>query len=303
MQAKSWLLLCCAASSLFSVSVAADEAACQAIGSKYSQTGRDAAVQTVNSFLLEAAEADCVALVEALFAAGGSVKVRGREGDSVLHRAARAGADDVVALLLQRGAAVNLHDLKGGTALFYAVQTDRVKTARLLVAAGADPNSEGRNGTTPLEAAAFNGNKQIVDFLLKSGADAQHIDRTGKTAIVYAVARGFSDIAERLLATGIDVNARYGNDLTALMWAAGHSNDVPKEEGVATIALLLDRGAQIDDQDNRGRTALMIAAELGHRSAVEFLLLRGADTGLLDRQGKSARDLATSEDIKLALSR
>jgi hypothetical protein len=47
----------------------------------------------------------------------------------------------------------------------------------------------------------------------------------------------------------------------------------------------------------------MIAAELGHRSAVELLLARGADARLLDKQGKSARDLATSEDIKLALSR
>jgi ankyrin repeat protein len=67
--------------------------------------------------------------------------------------------------------------------------------------------------------------------------------------------------------------------------------------------LLLDKGARIDDQDNRGRTALMIAAELGHRSAVELLLAHGADASLLDKQGKTARDLAASEDIKLALSR
>jgi ankyrin repeat protein len=303
MHSRFWLIAYFAGSSLLSIPAAAEGAACQAIASRFSETGRNAAVRTVNSFLFEAAGADCPMLVDELLKEGGSVRVRGREGDSVLHHAARAGADDVVARLIQRGAVVDLRDLGGGTALFYAVQADRFKTVQLLLERGADPNIEGRAGVTSLEAAAFNGNGRIVDLLLNSGANSRHIDRTGKNAVIYAVARGFSDIAERLITTGIDVNARYGNELTALMWAAGHSNDVPQDEGLATIAMLLDKGARSNDQDNRGRTALMIAAELGHRNAVELLLARGADARLTDKDGKSARDLAASEEIKFALSR
>jgi ankyrin repeat protein len=302
MRAKYWLLPCFAASSLAATPGVADETTCQAIASKFSEAGRNVYARTVDSFMFEAAGADCPMLVTQLLEAGGSVRVRGREGDSVLHHAARAGADDIVMLLIERGAAIDLRDLSGGTALFYAVQAERKETAQLLLEQGANPNIEGRAGVTPLETAAFNGNRGIVDLLLRSGADSRHIDRTGKGAIVYAVARGFADIAERLIATGIDVNARYGNDLTALMWAAGHSNDVPQDEGVATISMLLDKGARSNDQDNRGRTALMIAAELGHRDAVELLLARGADPSLLDKQGMSARDLAVSEEIGLALS-
>ena len=83
-----------------------------------------------------------------------------------------------------------------------------------------------------------------------------------------------------LLDHGVDVNARYGNDLTALMWAAGYSDEAGVEDMTKVITLLLDRGAHIDDQDNRGRTALMIAAELNHAAAVDLLLARGADKSL-----------------------
>ncbi len=55
------------------------------------------------------------------------------------------------------------------------------------------------------------------------------------------------------------------------------------------IELLIDRGAHLDDQDNRGRTALMIAAELNHEVAVDLLLARGADKSLRDKQGKTRR--------------
>jgi uncharacterized protein len=129
------------------------------------------------------------------------------------------------------------------------------------------------------------------------------VDRSGKAAIVYAAARGFSSLMDHLLAAGVDVNARYGNDLTALMWAAGYSNDVPEAEGLATVALLLDKGARIDDSDDRGRTALMIASEAGHTGVVDLLLKRGADPKLKDKSGKNAADLAATEAVKTALRR
>jgi len=154
MHARFWLIACFAGSSLLSIPAAAEGAACQTIASRFSETGRNAAMRTVNSFLFEAAGADCPMLVEGLLKEGGSVRVRGREGDSVLHHAARAGADDVVTQLIQRGAIVDLRDLAGGTALFYAVQADRFKTVQLLLERGSDPNIEGRAGVTPLEAAA-----------------------------------------------------------------------------------------------------------------------------------------------------
>ena len=60
------------------------------------------------------------------------------------------------------------------------------------------------------------------------------------------------------------------------MWAAGHANDVPEEEGRALVAMLADKGARLDDKDDRGKTAMMIAEESGHAAIVEELKKRGA---------------------------
>ena len=105
----------------------------------------------------------------------------------------------------------------------------------------------------------------------------------------------------RLLAAGADVNAQYGNKLTVLMWAAGHANDVPVDDGVQLVTLLLDKGAAVEARDDRGRTALMAAAELGHADIVDLLLRKGADPRNRDTMGKSAADLASSEAIRAAL--
>jgi len=104
-----------------------------------------------------------------------------------------------------------------------------------------------------------------------------------------------------LLGHGVDVNARYGNALTALIWAAGYSDEAGTEDVAETLNLLLDHCARSDDQDGRGRTALMTAAELGHGAAVELLMRRGADATVRDKAGKSAHDLAQSDAIRSKL--
>jgi ankyrin repeat protein len=81
------------------------------------------------------------------------------------------------------------------------------------------------------------------------------------------------------------------------MWAAGHSNDVPEAEGLATVRLLLERGADPELADDRGRTALLIAAERGHAGIVELLLAAGADPGRRDREGLGLAEIAAEPAI------
>jgi len=44
--------------------------------------------------------------------------------------------------------------------------------------------------------------------------------------------------------------------------------------------MLLQRGAEIDVQDGKGYTALVVAATTGHERVVELLLQHGADVSL-----------------------
>lgn len=254
-----------------------------------------------NFLMFDAAEHGCTVLVEELIAEGGSVAARDRFGNTALLLASRNGHNATVKRLIAMDADVHQRNLAGSSALLRAVTSNRRRTARILLDAGADVNARNRRGVSPLIAAAYNGNTRIVRFLIDAGADCAPVDATGKAAIVYAAAKGYREIVAMLLDKGVDVDTRYDNRLTALMWAAGHTNDVPVVEGVATVKLLLEREATLDLADARHRTALMIASERGHAEIVQALIEAGASASARDVSGKSAADLAANASVRALL--
>ena len=92
----------------------------------------------------------------------------------------------------------------------------------------------------------------MVERLIAHKADPDVVDATGKSAISYAAARGFAGVVRRLLDAGVDARRAYGNNLTALMWAAGH------EDGVRTR----DAVSYVDVGDRRVGALLVI--KIGH---------------------------------------
>lgn len=281
--------------------LAASPHECREIAQRYTEGKRDLVERQVNVYFSQAAGKGCLDLVRDLVRDGASIRAKQRDGGTPLHQAVKAPSPDVARLLLDLGADIEARDLAGATPLYNAIDAGRFATVNLLIERGANPDGPGKSAASPLIVAAFNGHERIVWMLLERKTDPNFADNTGKSAMVYAAARGFTAIVERLLTAGVDANRRYGNDLTALMWAAGHSNDVPETDGVKTVALLHSHGARLDDADDRGRTALMIAAEVGRPAVIKFLLRRGAKAELKDKAGLSALDLAADEAVRKAL--
>ena len=275
---------------------------CQELGRRFQAAKPQITAIEVSSTLFSAAGANCISLATELLDYGASIDARDRLGARPLSHAARFGHLEMVDLLLARGAPIDARNLAGATALYFAAEGGRASVAQRLIEHGADVKLTGRSGISPVAAAAYAGNDTIVEALLANGADERVPDETGKPPIVYAAAAARFDVVERLLARQVDINARYPNELTLLMWAAGADEKAEEMQAIKVVEYLLDAGAHIDDRDDRGRTALMIAAEGGHGQIANVLLARGADPALKDKTGKRAADLTVLSPLREMLT-
>src|ERR1700730_5908151 len=286
-----------------SVARAADSERCQGLSRRFEIAKPQITAIEVSLMLFAAVDANCIDLATKLLDQGASVDARDRLGARPLSHAARSGHLQMIDLLLARGAPIDARNLAGATALYFAGEASHISIVQWLIEHGADVKLTGRSGISPIAAAAYAGNDVIVEALLARGADERAPDETGKPPIVYAAAGARLDIVRRLLARNIDVNARCANDLTLLMWASGPDEQVAEARAVRVVSYLLDAGAHIDDRDDRGRTALMIAAEGGHAELADLLLAKGADPSLKDKAGKRAADLTMLSSLRERLTR
>jgi ankyrin repeat protein len=280
---------------------AADSQRCRDLTRKFELIRPQITAIEVSLTLFSSADGNCINLATQLLDQGASIDARDRIGAKPLSHAARSGHLEMLDLLLARGAPIDARDLNGATALYYAAERGHGPIVQRLIERGADVKLTGKSGVSPIAAAAYAGRDSIVAMLLAHGADGHALDDTGKPPVIYAAASGRLDIVKQLLGDG-DLNARYANELTLLMWACGPDERVPETQAIEVVSYLLDAGAHIDDRDDRGRTALMIAAEGGHAEISDLLLKRGADSSLKDKAGKRAADLTVLTALRERLT-
>ena len=119
------------------------------------------------------------------------------------------------------------------------------------------------------------------------------------TALINAAKQGDTKTIALLLDKGADIEARDKDDGTALSWSAVKGH-------TEAVALLLDKGADIEEEDN-GWRALHSAASAGHTEMVELLLDRGADIEAKIDDGRTAlmiaADRGSAEAVALLLDK
>ena len=181
-------------------------------------------------------------------------------------RAAHNGYTEIARLLLGAGGKVSLFNSDGITALMIAAKRGHTGVVELLLEAGADVNQAGSDGRTALMFAAYNGHTDVVKLLLKAKADVKQANSDGQTALMFAEQKGHTEIKNLL------EFAERNHDLINLyLRTAAHDGyrDVVK--------LWLEDGADVNQADSDGRTALMFAEQKEHTEIKNLLLEAGAD--------------------------
>ena len=240
--------------------------------------------------------------VRSLLKQGANVNGTQADGTTALHWASYRDDLESADLLIRSGANVNARNDLGATPLWAACQNGSESMVRRLLTAGANPNAALLLGETPMMVAARSGSPAVVELLAAQGANVNARAARGQTALMWAVAQKHPEVVKVLLANGADIHARsdswtevmavpphgyleynraipHGSD-TALMFAA-------RVDDLASAKLLVAAGANVNDEDAWGVSAVVLAAHSGFMDVVEFLLEKGANANS-DRAGFTA---------------
>jgi ankyrin repeat protein len=228
------------------------------------------------------------------------------DGTTALHRAAHRDDTAEGRRLIAAGADVNAANDLGVTPLWEAALNGSTEFARMLLDKGANPNAALVAGETPLMVAARGGMTDVVALLLAKGANPNARATRGQTALMWAVSQKHPGTVKALLEGKADVHAvtetwkqmmavpphgylPYNREIphgkyTALLFAA-------RTGDLESAKLLLAAGADANDEDAWGVSALTLAAHSGFSGMAELLLAKGADPSAM-RAGFSAMHTA-----------
>ncbi len=204
-----------------------------------------------------------------------------------LHRAAQRGRVEIITLLLDKGAKVD-----GGwqpkafeppiTPLQFAVRERHLDAARLLLARGATVDASHLGiGNTPIYDAVDQGDTEMVKLLLRKGANPKQ-----ENPLFGALASGKMELIQLFIDRGADLKT----DPRLLMYAAISGKK-------QMVELVLSKGFNIADAENRGISALAYASQNGHLDIVRLLLEKGVDPNLIGTAFNSPLAVAASPEI------
>jgi len=231
---------------------------------------------------------------------------------------------DLANLLIERNSDVNTVDRFNSTPLMYAIWFGNTDLAKLLINKGAYVNALNDDNKTPLDYALTNNNSEVAELLIKNGANIKGtINDYQKVVVWYAdIVSDFmyelspkfkkswtikvsgdtiTTISYKTPLTPItitertrindDININYLKEsiekfffkietaptISPLMWAL-------KYHEINLAKLLIEKGADVNAKDNKGKTPLMHAIGVDF---VKLLIEKGADVNAKDNNGKT----------------
>ena len=217
------------------------------------------------------------ALVKMLVRAGANVnglnqpfsELRGLDREMYLPPlsiAAKYGYADAIRFLLAQGAETEVEDYYGDTPLIMALRCGQPEPALILIAAGADvrriPNSPVNADESQLmmvvksERFSLAEKIELIRNMAERGADVNRPDATGDTPLINAVRLG-TDFRYALIGFGSEPNVEWRVTRNSV-----HKKWSPHDVA-ELVSALLGAGADPATRDRDGKTAREIASEAG----------------------------------------
>ncbi|KAL8667905.1 MAG: hypothetical protein Q9202_000370 [Teloschistes flavicans] len=274
------------------------------MGSRTSKILREAADGEGSRPLHIASKLGLPAMTSLLLDHGSDIEAKDNWGRNPLIVAAMINRLNIVEILLKRGTDCKVQDVQGMSALHWAAKNNHYEVARLLLTAGNSSSQSAKwvhkyydeNGDLPIHAATRKGHRDVVSLLKGDRKPTELPTKHGESLIHLATLEGHLELAREFLSNSADVNA----------WAKPHSYHLrissESDKGYSPKSLplpykiiplhysctrgyfemtelLLENGAWVNaapDDDNHGKSPLMMAVESGSTNLVCLLLARGA---------------------------
>ena len=192
-----------------------------------------------------------------------------------LHAAALAGDVAAIRAAVAAGAPVDARDGRGRTPFHVAAYARSHDAMRALVAAGANPNALEGDRYDAVTIAAVADDLATMKVALALGNSARNVtSRYDGTALIAAAHLGHDGVVRELIRAGAPLDHVNNLGWTALIESIVLGDGGPRH--VATLAALVEAGANVNLADRGGTTPLALAAARGFRPMVAILAAAGA---------------------------
>ncbi|KAF4544367.1 Ankyrin domain protein [Lasiodiplodia theobromae] len=187
-------------------------------------------------------------------------------------------------MLLAAGGRPEIRDKDGNTALHWAADRSSLRLCQMLLEGHGDVvdvNAQNNMGDTPLHWLLdwYNSSYEVAEYFLDHGAYVRAENNESQQPLFKACGTSNTSIARLLITRGADVD----DPETVFGWTALHAAVAVKNLDLVKL-LVEEGGARILVRDQKLRTPIALAAELGNDAILEFLLKSQKERAVAERE-------------------
>jgi ankyrin repeat protein len=287
--------------------------------------------------LIVAAGKGLTEAVKCMLNSGADAGVQNTAHMTALHKAIVYKHKDVIKLLIDAGAPL---DKKGGTLnrtpLHLAVDLNEMELVEVLLEKGASLMVKDHRGQIPIHIAAIRGRTDILQalYLADPSQDKLSISYYGTESFIrghslfhIAVWKKNEELLDALIGLNADPNVKDFYDQTPLYFAIMRTEESfvnkllnygrtdkrkPQKQGFTPlhaaihiglydIAKRLALDANVNAEDENGKTALHVACEKANVGLIQTLLAKGANPRVVTKRGETVYHILKRSEKKLSV--